>query len=82
MDKLTEALTNEIGPSRLRSTLPTSSELYRVSTYVWSEWNAMQEQIKNIPWWKIYLRCRARKKINQFQATLHILHNYVPAKDD
>lgn len=81
MDKLTEALTNEVGPPRLRSMLPTSSELHCVSTYVWSEWNAMGEQIKNIPWWNIHLRSRARKKIRQFGIALDVLHHYVPVRE-
>jgi hypothetical protein len=82
MDKLTEALTNEIGPPRVKNDLPTSTERYHVTTYIWATWNDMLDQIKNIPWWKIHTRRQARKKINKFQNALHVLHHYVPVKDD
>jgi hypothetical protein len=82
MNKLEQALINEIGPAYLRHELPTSSERYKVSTFVWAEWNRMADQIKNIPFWKILLRRQARKKIKQFMTTLHVLHHYVPAKGE
>lgn len=81
-DALENALTNEVGAPRLREKRPTSSERYAVSTYVWSEWNRITDQIKNIPWWQIHLRRRARKKASRFQDALNLLHNYVPTDEE
>ena len=80
-EALERALTNEVGPPRLRQKLPTSSERYAVSTWVWAEWNRINDQIKNIPWWHINLRRRAARKYRQFQTALHVLHHYVPTQD-
>ena len=77
-DELLElALHDELGTPRRRHARPTRSECYAVSTFVWSEWNRINDQIKNIPWWRIHLRHQARKKSSRFQDALNLLHNYV-----
>lgn len=78
---LERALTNELGPPRVRQKPPTSGQSYAVSTWIWSEWNRMNDQIKNIPWWRVTLRVQARRKSNQFQTALGVIHNYVPSSD-
>lgn len=81
-DALERALTNEVGPPRVRQKPPTSGERYAVSTWVWAEGCRIDDQIKNIPWWHVNLRRRAARKSRQFHTALGVLHHYVPARDE
>ncbi|GHH57842.1 hypothetical protein [Lentzea cavernae] len=77
-DELLElALNDEVGPARTRHRQPTSSECYAVSSFVISEFNRIDDQIKNIPWWQINRRRQARRKYRAFGTTHHVIHNYV-----
>lgn len=80
-EDLERALSKELGPPRLEENPPTSDQRYAVSTWIWSEWCRIDDQIKNVPWWHLYTRFRARKKYTQFQTALGVLHRYVPKSD-
>ncbi|MFJ5984345.1 hypothetical protein [Lentzea sp. NPDC092896] len=81
-EELENALTGEVGAPRVREKRPTLFERYAVSTYVWSEWNRINDQIKNIPWWRFHLRHRARRKYKAFGTALNVLQNYVPTSEE
>ena len=80
-EDLEQALQAEVGATRLRGKPPTSDERYAVSSWVWSEWNRVHDQIGNIPWWKVNVRRRAWRKWRRFGVALDVLHHYVPARD-
>jgi hypothetical protein len=80
-DRLEALLQSEVGQKRLGVKRPSSSERYTVSTWVWSEWCRITDQKKNIPWWRVHYRWRARRKEVMFQTALHVLQNYVPTRD-
>ena len=67
----------EVGPPPRGNPNPTHSECYVVSTWIWAEWNRIEHDTKNIPWWQINRRRMARKKRRAFGVALSVMHDYV-----